>query len=337
MKYIITGGCGFVGLNLIQELFKNGVHPGSIKIIDNESVCSRENLLLVGDYIETGGSWRHSGDKIIFTPIDVRDTREIQLATEEADVIIHLAGSTGVVPALKDPLNDCTSNIIGTLNILEAARKNNVKRIIYASSGAPLGDTSPPIHEEKLPNPISPYGASKLACEGYCRAYANCYGLETVILRFGNLYGPFSQHKISLVANSINQVINGRKIEIHGDGSAVRDYLYAPDLARAILIASQKEKLSGDIFQIATGKGVSVNDLMKIMLPILEEFGFTVDMQLTKPRLSDIVCSYADVKKAYNVLGWKPFFDLPQGIRATIEWFIKYKKTFLSDQKCVLA
>lgn len=327
MKFIITGGCGFVGRNVLDYLFEQSISPRNIKIIDNQSVCSKDDLSQLFDIEETEGEWyKGSSEKMTFVSGDVRNTALMDQAIAEANVIIHLAGSTGVVPALKDPMEDCTSNVIGTLNILEAARKNNIKRIVYASSGAPLGDANPPIHEQTLPNPISPYGASKLACEGYCRAYANCFGLETVILRFGNLYGPHSTHKISVVANFINQVLKGAPLEIHGEGTTIRDYLFAPDLARAIWLASTTKEvdLAGQIVQVATGLGMTVNQIAENILAVFSEYGYdNIQIQNASPRGSDIKISYADIGKAQKKLGWQFNTELKNGIRKTIRYYLQ--------------
>ena len=142
------------------------------------------------------------------------------------DTIIHLAANTGVGPSIEKPQVDMSVNIIGTFNYLEASRVNKISKFIFASSGAPIGEVEPPIHEEIPPHPLSPYGASKLAGEGYCSAYKNTFGIETVVLRFGNVYGPGSINKSSVVAKFIRKAINGDILEIYGDGMQTRDFIY---------------------------------------------------------------------------------------------------------------
>src|SRR5699024_11073922 len=234
MNWLITGGCGFIGVNLIERLLRNP--DNRIRVLDNLSVGTREDLAAVTDFSETppcpstGGSelardssasqksspsslkregWGEGENKVQLIVGDILDEPLTLQAAESADVIVHLAANTGVGPSVDDPRKDCTTNVIGILNMLEAARHNEVKRFVFASSGAPVGEVEPPIHEELAPHPVSPYGASKLAGEGYCSAYYRTFGVETVALRFGNVYGPRSSHKGSVVAKFIKQAMNG--------------------------------------------------------------------------------------------------------------------------------
>ena len=179
--------------------------------------------------------------------------------------VVHLAAQTGVPGSLQDPFHDCRTNVLGTLNLLEAARLRQAEaghpiRFVFASSNAPLGKQPPPATEDKAPLPISPYGASKLAGEGYCLAYNGSWGLGTVVLRFANLYGPYSAHKNSVVAKFIKDIAAGGQITIHGDGQQTRDFIYVGDLCRAIQLALESE-IGGEVFQIATGVETSIAEL----------------------------------------------------------------------------
>ena len=157
--------------------------------------------------------------------------------------------------------------------MLEAARKNSVKRFVFASSGAPVGECNPPIHEELPCHPVSPYGASKLAGEGYCSAYYRTFGVETVALRFGNVYGPGSGHKNSVIAKFIKQAMNGEPLEIYGDGKQTRDFIYIDDLIEAIRLSATVERIGGNVFQIATNTETTVREMTNKLLPVLSEFG----------------------------------------------------------------
>ncbi|HHH52089.1 MAG TPA: NAD-dependent epimerase/dehydratase family protein, partial [Bacteroidetes bacterium] len=190
MNWLITGGCGFLGKNLIKYLSKN--HPTfRIRVIDNLSVGQRKDLLYAVDKFDEvligDADWSSPNMQLIVGDI-MNESLAIEV-TKEADVVVHFAANTGVGPSVENPRMDCTTNVIGTFNYLDGCRINNVGRFVFASSGAPVGECKPPIHEELAAHPVSPYGASKLAGEGYCSAYYRSFGLETVALRFGNVYG----------------------------------------------------------------------------------------------------------------------------------------------------
>lgn len=321
MRWLITGGCGFIGTSLVRSLVAEGVH--SIRIIDNLSVGTREDLETVSAFSETDkvNDFPTSGVELV-----VGDILNESLALEVvngADVIVHLAANTGVGPSVEDPRKDCVSNVIGTLNYLEAARHNKVKRFVLASSGAPVGECEPPIHEELAPHPVSPYGASKLAGEGYCAAYYRTFGVETVCLRFGNVYGPGSGHKNSVVAKFIKQAMNGETLEIYGDGTQTRDFIYIEDLVRAIQLAASKEDVGGEVFQIATNKETTVGEMVDILLSILKEAGIdNVQVIHGEKRQGDVMRNYSDTSKAKAILNWKCEINLKLGLRLTIESFV---------------
>ena len=184
--------------------------------------------------------------------------------------MIHLAANTGVLPSIQDPTADCSTNVLGTLNFLEASRKSAVKRFDFASSGAPLGEQTAPIHEEMVARPISRYGASKLAGEAYCSAYCGSFGLETVALRFGNVYGPRSNDKGSVVAKFVKHIIAGKPLTIYGDGNQSRDFVYVEDLVQAVLLALERPGIGGEIFQIATYKEHTVLEVAETLILIAE-------------------------------------------------------------------
>jgi len=239
-----------------------------------------------------------------------------------ADVIVHLAANTGVPKSVEDPRADCMNNVVGTFNYLEAARNNKVRRFIFASSGAPAGEVEPPIHEEMAPHPVSPYGASKLAGEGYCSAYFRSYGVETVALRFGNVYGPGSGHKSSVVAKFIRQALEGQPLEIYGDGSQTRDFIYIDDLIDAVWRAATMPGVGGETFQIATNAETSVREMLDLLVPILERNGLNVPpVQYSERRLGDVMRNYSDTSKAKIMLGWGAKMLLKVGLSKTVKYF----------------
>ena len=234
MNWLVTGGCGFIGTALIRSLMQEGDH--AVRVVDNLSVGTREDLAAAGDFVEVssdGPGPIASGGQVELLAGDITDKDLALRAARGADVIVHFAANTGVMPSVEDPRGDCMSNVVGTLNYLEAARHNDVGRFVFASSGGTvIGEVEPPIHEEMVPHPVAPYGASKLAGEGYCSAYFQTFGVETVALRFGNVYGPLSGHKNSVVARFIKRAVEGEVLEIYGDGTQTRDFIFVDDLDR---------------------------------------------------------------------------------------------------------
>jgi len=214
-------------------------------------------------------------------------------------------------------------NVVGTFNYLEAARLNSVGRFIFASSGAPAGEVEPPIHEELPLHPVSPYGASKLAGEGYCSAYNKTFGIDTVMLRFGNVYGPGSLHKSSVVAKFIRQAVDGETLEIYGDGSQTRDFIYIDDLVSAVLLASKAPNIGGETFQIATSKETTVGEMAEILVNALSDAGLkNIKLSHTEKRLGDVMRNYSDTSKAKRLLGWAAKSNLEYGIKKTVRYFI---------------
>jgi UDP-glucose 4-epimerase len=254
---------------------------------------------------------------------DILDAELALQVSKDADVIVHLAANTGVAPSVENPRMDCEANVFGTLNYLEAARHCDVKRFVFASSGAPAGEVEPPIHEELPPHPVSPYGASKLAGEGYCSAYFRSFGVETVCLRFGNVYGPLSGKKDSVVAKFIKCALDGLPLEIYGDGKQTRDFIYIDDLIRSIRLAASVESAGGETFQIATNQETTVGELVEKLVPVLERFGVTgTKVAYGERRQGDVMRNFSDTTKAREVLGWECLEKLDTGLEKTIAWFL---------------
>lgn len=309
---LVTGGAGFIGANLVRLLLKEGY---GVTVLDNLSTGRRESL---------------AGLPIEFILGDILDRRTVDRAVRGKDGIVHLAAQTGVPASLRDPRKDCEVNILGTLNILEACRAENARaerqtrnahkdglRIVFASSNAPLGRQSPPATEDKAPLPISPYGASKLAGEAYCLAYQGSWGLSTVVLRFGNVYGPFSGHKGSVVAKFFRDISSEGKIVVDGDGQQTRDFIYVGDLCRAVLLAL-KSNVCGEVFQVATGTETKITHLAKL---VKSTSGSKTAVTHGPSRQADIQRNYSAIEKIRSILAWEPEVDLRKGIEMTMKWF----------------
>lgn len=331
MKWLITGGCGFIGRNLIKKI-KTVTPDACIKVVDNLSVGTLEDLYYSG----------HPAYEIRQNKVDTWTSNYVQVVrgnvvdpdlalrcSTDADIVIHLAANTGVGPSIIDPREDCITNVIGTFNYLEACRTNEIQKFIFASSGAPIGNCTPPIHEEIACHPISPYGASKLAGEGYCSAYHKSYGIDTVTLRFGNAYGPGSSHKESIIAKFIKQALNNEDLEIYGDGSQTRDFIFVEDIVQAILAASTKDGIGGEIFQIATNQETSILELSNKLVQILQENGITnTKLKYGPYRVGDALRNYSDTSKAKDKLGWVPEFSLLEGLKITLEEYLQGKQVY---------
>ena len=248
-NYLITGGAGFIGVNLIRRLLT--AEKARVRILDNLSVGKAENL---------------AGLPVELIIGDIRDAPAVRRAMAGTDFVVHLAASTGVVDSVTDPLENMSVNVGGTLNLLQAAVEHQVQRFIFASTGgAIVGEAVPPVHEKMLPRPVSPYGASKLAGEGYCSAFWGSYGLKTIALRFSNIYGLYSHLKGSVVAKFFRRAQAGKELTIFGDGSQTRDFLFVEDLSEAIATAAHVEVPFGQAIQLGTGKETSVNELVDLM------------------------------------------------------------------------
>jgi len=323
MNWLITGGCGFIGTSLIKVLLQENGH--NIRVLDNLTTGTREDLLTASKYKEL------QVDEVLNAPkgveLVVGDILDEQLALQVSnniDIIVHLAANTGVGPSVEDPRADCLANVIGTFNYLEAARINKVARFIFASSGAPAGEVEPPIHEELPPHPVSPYGASKLAGEGYCSAYNRTFGIDTVMLRFGNVYGPGSLHKSSVVAKFIRQALDKEILEIYGDGTQTRDFIYIDDLINALILAATREKIGGEAFQIASSQETTVGEITEKLVKILDQNGVhQVQVINGETRLGDVKRNYSDTSKAKLKLGWQPMMRQEEGLNRTVEYFVK--------------
>jgi UDP-glucose 4-epimerase len=328
-KWLITGGCGFIGTSLIRYL-RETVPGVCIRVLDNLTVGSLEDLNAVCDFEVLGVSGNNSkldgcdncavGAQLIVG--DIKDANVCLASTAGMEVVIHLAANTGVAPSVEDPRADMEANVIGIFNMLEAARKNDVKRFVFASSGAPIGEVKPPIHEELAAHPVSPYGASKLAGEGYCSAYYRSFRLETVSLRFGNVYGPGSGHKNSVVAKFIKKAMRGQPVEIYGDGKQTRDFIYIEDLARAIILAVSIENIGGEVFQIATNSETTVDKVLEVLRKSFEKYRLPFSKVInTSPRIGDVKRNFSDTSKSKRLLGWTPNIQLKEGIEKTVKWF----------------
>ena len=317
---LITGGCGFIGTSLIAKMVQQNPYI-NLRILDNLTTGSPEDLAQIAEYTPCLPENCSSKQGVVLIQGDIRDAETAKLCAQGVDCIVHLAANTGVGPSVDDPRLDLNCNVVGTFNMLESARLNGVTKFIFASSSAPAGEVEPPIHEELPPHPVSPYGASKLAGEGYCSAYYRTFGISTICLRFGNVYGPRSKKKSSVVAKFIRQALSGETCMIHGDGKQTRDFLYIDDLSKAVL-QSMKKNVGGEIFQIATGMERTVDEIAKLISNALSKHELEMKIAYDKPRVGDVKRNFSDTRKAAQMLGWKAEMDIEFGIDRTVDYFL---------------
>lgn len=305
---LVTGGCGFIGVNLVSRLVRQNFH---VRILDDLSLGKSEHVEPFGIELMVG---------------DVRDRAAVAKAAQGVDTVIHLAAHTRVMDSISEPRLNFEINVTGTLNVLEASRSTGAQTFIFASTGgAIVGECEPPVHEEMVPRPISPYGASKLAGEGYCSAFHGSYGLNTVALRFSNVYGPHSYHKGSVVAQFIKQALRGEPLVIYGDGKQTRDFLYVEDLADAICsyAALGANTGGGEVFQMGSGRETSISEIAMMIKDQFAKTGRDVPIVYEPARRGEIYRNYADIGKARRALGYNPQTSLSDGIATTFAWFRK--------------
>jgi UDP-glucose 4-epimerase len=297
---LVTGGAGFIGASLVPMLLGQG---DRVRVLDNLSVGSAAAL---------------AGLDVELIAGDIRDRATVDAAVAGVGGVVHLAAHTSVIDSVHEPQMDFAVNVGGTLNLLLACRDRQVPRFVFASSNAPIGENTPPIDEDKPARPLSPYGASKLAGEGYCSAFHGSYGLGTVILRFANVYGPRSTHKGSVVAKFIKDAMSTGILTIYGDGEQTRDFIYVEDLCRAIL-AGLTSDVGGETFQIATGTETRILDLAQRVRAAFPER--RVEIVHAGQRAGEIIKNYSSIAKAQRVLGWSPQVPLAEGLANTVASF----------------
>ncbi len=302
-RILITGGAGFVGVNLVAHL--RTVSELEISVIDNLSLGRREHLEPFGVHFVEG---------------DVRRPADLAPLLAGVDAVVHLAADTRVIESIADPRLNFEVNVLGTFNLLEACRSAGVARLVFASTGgAIIGPATPPVHEEMVPRPVSPYGASKLAGEGYLSAFAGSYGMHCCALRFSNVYGPRSFHKGSVVAQFYRNIRNAAPLIVYGDGSQTRDFVYVDDISAGIWRALQTTEAAG-VFQLGSGLGTSVNELLALMRQTVPPGRFP-KVEYRSARSGEIEHTFTDIRHARESLGYAPAIVLKEGLARTWAWF----------------
>ena len=304
--YAVTGGAGFIGSDIAEALSLRG---DTVRVLDNFSTGKRRNIETFESHV---------------------DVREVDLASETGlashlrgvDYVIHQAAIPSVPRSMKDPVRSHEANVNGTLNLLVACREAGVRRVIYASSSSLYGESEVlPKHEEMAPRPMSPYGGQKLFGEVYCQVFWRAYGLETVSLRYFNVFGPrqdASSAYSGVLARFIPAVLGGKEPVIYGDGSQSRDFTYVSNVVDANILACRVDGVAGESFNIACGDQITVNQIFDEIKALT---GSNVEPIHEDPRPGDILHSQADITKAREKMGWEPVASFKEGLKPTIAWY----------------
>ena len=306
--YLVTGGAGFIGSNIVERLVANGQR---VRALDNFATGKRQNL----------APWQ---DRIELVEGDLRDLETVRRALQGVGYVLHQAALPSVPRSIADPLTTHQVNATGTLNVLLAAREAGVRRVVYASSSSVYGNSPElPKREEMPTNPLSPYAVSKLAGEDYCRAFYNVYGLETVCLRYFNVYGsrqdPASQYA-AVVPKFVTALLDGRQPVIYGDGTQSRDFTHVDNVVQANLLAcrASPEAAAGEVFNVACGE---LYTLLDLVAGLEEVMGVRADPEFAPPRPGDVKHSQASVRKARERLDYAPVVRLEEGLRRTVAFY----------------
>jgi UDP-glucose 4-epimerase len=306
VKVLVTGGGGFIGSHVVDRLLSDG---HDVRVLDNFATGRRENLLHVLDDIEVVEG-------------DIQSYERVSNAVRGCGAVLHEAALPSVPRSVQDPLTSNATNVTGTLNVLLAARDAGVGRIVYASSSSIYGaNPELPKHEGLLPQPISPYAVAKLAGEGFCRSFHEVWGLETVALRYFNVFGPrqdpLSQYA-AVVPRFITALMDGRPPSVFGDGEQTRDFTYVGNAVEGTVLAMSAEGAAGKVFNVAAGSRTSLNELLRTLERLS---GRGVEPSYEDARPGEVRHSQADVSAAERGLGFRPRFSVEEGLEETLGWY----------------
>jgi UDP-glucose 4-epimerase len=301
-RLLLTGGCGFIGANLAPTLRARG---HEVAILDNLSRGRKE-------FLDDATAYE-------FFEADIRDADAVRSACQGRDAVIHLAAYGSVVESVANPVENFQINVEGTFNVLDSARRAGVGQLVFASTGGALiGNATPPVDERSVPRPISPYGAGKLAGEGYCCAFAEAYGMSITALRFANVIGPVSWHKKGAVTAFFKAIMDGHPIRIFGDGSATRDFLYVQDLCRGIVAGCEAALPRFNVFHLASGRETSVRELAELACRVSGQPDHPIVHDLK--RAGEVERNFATYDLAKARLGFEPAVSIEEGMALTWQW-----------------
>lgn len=304
-RYLVTGGAGFIGSHIAERLVELGE---DVRVLDNLSTGSLNNLKHVAGYE--------------FIHADLQDAAKVAEAVRGVDVVIHQAALASVPRSIAHPLDTHHACVTGTVTLLDACRKAGVRRVVYAASSSAYGNQPVmPKTEAQLPQPLSPYAAAKLACELYCEAFSHSYGLETVRLRYFNVFGPRQDPNSpysAVIPLFVSALLKGERPKIFGDGTQSRDFTYVGNVVNANIRAACTPNISGRVYNTACGGSLNLIDLLQA---ICLQLGKPFDPEFFPARTGDVLHSWADISAAERELGYKPEISLKEGLRRTVAWY----------------
>ena len=304
--YLITGAAGFIGSHIVRRLLEQGK---IVRVVDNLSTGKKERLQEFGNAIE-------------FLQTDLAEPAACDQAVEGTHYILHQAAVPSVQRSIRDPIGTNRANVTATLNLLESCRKHRVRRFIYAASSSAYGDTEVlPKSESMTPNPLSPYALQKLVGERYCKLYFDLFNLETVSLRYFNIFGPdqdpYSEYS-AVIPKFITRLLAGKPLVVYGDGEQSRDFTYVDNVVEANLLALHAEGAAGQVFNVACGERTSLRRLIQVLE---DSLGISATVEYVDPKPGDVRHSLADINLARSVFGYEPRVLMREGIRLTVEAF----------------
>jgi len=307
-KILVAGGAGFIGSHIVDRLLEKEV---KVTVLDNLYTGRLENV----EHHKNNKNFR-------FVQGDVRNIKTVMCAVKGVDAVFNEAAVVSVGRSMEDPLLANEVNVTGTLNLLKASIDLGVRRFIQASSASIYGDTETlPVHEGLPPKPISPYAVSELAAENYAQVFCRAYGLETVCLRYFNVYGPRQTYSpySGVITIFVNQLLQSQRPTIFGDGKQTRDFVYVEDVVNANMLALTRREATGEVFNIASGKATTINKLVESLQEIVDKKKLKPVHR--EPRPGDIRHNYASIEKARKILGYKPMFSTKKGLTKLVEWY----------------
>lgn len=311
MNCLVTGGAGFIGTHLVRALLAQG---HSVRILDNFSTGKRENL----------GPFQ---GRVELIEGDLRSYHIVHEAARDIEVIFHQGALPSVPRSISDPITTNQVNVEGTLNILNAAKDTGVRRVVYASSSSIYGENRDlPKREDMTPQPISPYAVAKLAGEKYCQVFTRTYGLETVALRYFNVFGPGQDPKsqyAAVIPLFITAFLDRGKITVYGDGEQSRDFTFVENVVHANLLAAGAKDAAGEVFNIACGAQMSLNRMLDHIRKLTET---DIEVHYAPPRPGDVKHSLADIEKARRILGYRPVVSAEEGLRRSVAWYRQIRR-----------
>jgi nucleoside-diphosphate-sugar epimerase len=304
MRCLVTGGGGFIGSNIAERLLEEG---HEVRVLDSFATGHRSNV----------------GSDVEVVEGDVQSYERVHNATRDVEVVFHQAALPSVPRSVQDPLMSNAVNVTGTLNVLLGARDNGVRRVVFASSSSVYGaNPTLPKHEALTLAPISPYAVSKQAGESYCRAFAEVYGLETVALRYFNVFGPRqdpNSQYAAVVPRFITAALTGEPVTIYGDGTQSRDFTYVGNVVEANLLAMDAPDVAGAVMNVAMGDSTTLNELVALLERVMER---EIEVHHAPPRIGDVKHSMADIGAAREKLGFAPRIGLREGLALTVEHLV---------------